>query len=131
MEFNENEAIYLQIAGYVGEHILRQQWLPDQKIPSVRDLAAALQVNPNTVMRTYELLQSQETIYNKRGLGFFVAPDAAQRVRAYRRERFLQQELPAFFATISLLDIDLAEIKQRYDQFQAPAPTPSLSAHEN
>ena len=131
MEFNENEAIYLQIAGYVGEHILRQQWLPDQKIPSVRELAAALQVNPNTVMRTYELLQSQETIYNKRGLGFFVAPDAAQRVRAYRRERFLQQELPAFFATISLLDIDLAEIKQRYDQFQASAPTPSLSTHEN
>ncbi|WP_223649535.1 GntR family transcriptional regulator [Hymenobacter psoromatis] len=129
MEFNENEAIYLQIAGYVGEHILRQQWLPDQKIPSVRDLAATLQVNPNTVMRTYELLQSQETIYNKRGLGFFVAPEAAARVRAYRRERFLQQELPAFFATISLLGIDLAEIKQRYDQFQAP--TPSLAAHEN
>ena len=131
MEFNENEAIYLQIASYVGEHILRQQWLPDQKIPSVRELAAALQVNPNTVMRTYELLQSQETIYNKRGLGFFVAPEAAARVRAYRRERFLQQELPAFFATISLLDIDLAEIKQRYEQFQAQNPTPSLSAHEN
>ncbi len=131
MEFNDNEAIYLQIASYVGEQVLRQQWPPDHKIPSVRELAAELQVNPNTVMRTYELLQSQETIYNKRGLGFFVAPDAAQRVRAYRRERFLQQELPAFFATISLLGIDLAEIKQRYDQFQASAPTPSLSAHEN
>ena len=42
MEFNDNEAIYLQIAGYVSENILRQQWPPDQKIPSVRDLAAEL-----------------------------------------------------------------------------------------
>jgi GntR family transcriptional regulator len=131
MEFTDNEAIYLQIAGYVGEHILRQQWLPDQKIPSVRDLAAELQVNPNTVMRTYEFLQSQGAVYNKRGLGFFVAPDAQQKVRDYRRERFLQQELPAFFNTISLLGISLEELRQRYEQFQAAAAAPTLSAHEN
>jgi len=131
MEFTDNEAIYLQIAGYVGEHILRQQWLPDQKIPSVRDLAAELQVNPNTVMRTYEFLQSQGAIYNKRGLGFFVAPEAPQKVRDYRRERFLQQELPAFFNTISLLGIGLDELRQRYEQFQAAPAAPSLSAHEN
>ena len=118
MEFNDNEAIYLQIAGYVGENILRQQWPPDQKIPSVRDLAAELQVNPNTVMRTYEFLQSQGVVYNKRGIGFFVDPEASQKVRAYRRERFLQHELPAFFNTISLLDISLAELQQRYAQFK-------------
>ena len=124
MEFNDNEAIYLQIAGYVGENILRQQWPPDQKIPSVRDLAAELQVNPNTVMRTYEFLQSQGVVYNKRGIGFFVDPDASQKVRAYRRERFLQQELPAFFNTISLLDISLAELQQRYAQFKQEQATP-------
>lgn len=124
MEFNDNEAIYLQIAGYVGENILRQQWPPDQKIPSVRDLAAELQVNPNTVMRTYEFLQSQGVVYNKRGIGFFVDPDASQKVRAYRRERFLQHELPAFFNTISLLDISLAELQQRYAQFKQEQATP-------
>jgi GntR family transcriptional regulator len=124
MEFNDNEAIYLQIAGYVGENILRQQWPPDQKIPSVRDLAAELQVNPNTVMRTYEFLQSQGVVYNKRGIGFFVDPDASQKVRAYRRERFLQHELPAFFNTISLLDISLAELQQRYAQFKEEQATP-------
>ncbi|MGI4743621.1 MAG: GntR family transcriptional regulator [Janthinobacterium lividum] len=132
MEFSDNEAIYLQIASYVGEQVLRQQWPPDQKIPSVRELAAELQVNPNTVMRTYELLQSQGIVYNRRGLGLFVAPAGATQVRAHRRERFLQQELPAFFNTISLLDIGLAELAQRYEAFKtaqaAPlAPTP----HEN
>ena len=92
MEFRDNEAIYLQIAGYVSEKILRQQWPPDDKIPSVRDLAGELQVNPNTVMRTYEFLQNQGVLYNKRGIGFFVAPDAAQHVNQLRRARFLQQE---------------------------------------
>jgi GntR family transcriptional regulator len=132
MEFNDNEAIYLQIASYVGENILRQQWPPDGKIPSVRDLAAELQVNPNTVMRTYDLLQSQEVIYNKRGLGFFVAPDAASRVQAGRRERFLQHELPAFFNTISLLGIGFEELSQRYAHFKAApgAPVSLASSHE-
>lgn len=132
MEFTDNEAIYLQIASYAGEQVLRQQWPPDQKIPSVRELAAELQVNPNTVMRTYELLQSQGVVYNRRGLGLFVAPAGAAQVRAHRRERFLQHELPAFFNTISLLDISLAELAQRYEAFKTAqatnlAPTP----HEN
>ncbi len=118
MEFRDNEAIYLQIAGYVSERILRQQWPPDQKIPSVRDLAGELQVNPNTVMRTYEFLQNQGVVYNKRGIGFFVAPDAGQKVQQYRRERFLQQELPEVFKTILLLDIGLEELQQRYAQFK-------------
>ncbi|WP_375435649.1 GntR family transcriptional regulator [uncultured Hymenobacter sp.] len=124
MEFNENEAIYLQIAGYVSEHILRGLWPPDDKIPSVRELAGDLQVNPNTVMRTYEHLQSQQVIYNKRGIGFFVAPGGPQRVQELRKVRFLQQELPAFFRTIRLLGVDLTEVQERYVQFLAEHPEP-------
>ncbi|MBW3127648.1 MULTISPECIES: GntR family transcriptional regulator [Hymenobacter] len=118
MEFKDNEAIYLQIAGYMSDHILLGKWAGDEKIPSVRELAGDLQVNPNTVMRTYDLLQQQEVIYNKRGLGFFVAPEAAQQVKALRKERFLQQELPEFFKTVSLLDISLEEVQERYTRFQ-------------
>ena len=137
MEFKDNEAIYLQIAGYVSDNIARRLWLPDDKIPSVRDLAADLQVNPNTVMRTYDFLQSQGIVYNKRGIGFFVAADAEVRVKHLRRTRFLEQELPEFFRTIELLGIDLAEIQQRFAAFKtAPmvpaAPSPLTSnGHEN
>lgn len=137
MEFRDNEAIYLQIAGYVGEKILRQQWPPDDKIPSVRDLAGELQVNPNTVMRTYEFLQNQEVVYNKRGIGFFVAPNAEQKVKAFRKARFLQQDLPELFKTIFLLDIGLEELQQRYAQFKAAQPaiplpfTATPTEHEN
>ena len=118
MEFKDNEAIYLQIAGYVSELILRGKWPPDDKIPSVRELAGTLQVNPNTVMRTYELLQSQDVLYNKRGIGFFVAPVAVAQVQAARRERFLSQELPEVFGTMLLLGIGLPEVQRRYEEFK-------------
>lgn len=129
MNFNENEAIYLQIAGYVSEHILRGQWPPDDKIPSVRELAGDLQVNPNTVMRTYEHLQNQQVIYNKRGIGFFVSPDGPQRVQEQRKARFLQQELPTFFRTIRLLGVDLLEVQERYTQFLTEHPEPASTLH--
>ena len=133
MEFRENEAIYLQIAGYVSDNILRRRWPPDEKIPSVRDLAGELQVNPNTVMRTYEFLQNQGVLYNKRGIGFFVAPEAARQVQQLRKSRFLEQDLPEVFKTMLLLDLDFEEIKQRYDQFKTEqlALAPNLISDEN
>ncbi|MGY3088922.1 GntR family transcriptional regulator [Hymenobacter sp. UYAg731] len=124
MEFKDNEAIYLQIAGYVSELILRGKWPPDSKIPSVRELAGDLQVNPNTVMRTYELLQSQDVLYNKRGIGFFVAAAAVEQVQAARRERFLSQELPEVFGTMLLLGIGLPEVQRRYEDFKNAQPQP-------
>jgi len=118
MEFRENEAIYLQIAAYVGEFIMLGKWADEQKIPSVRELAVDLQVNPNTVVRAFEFLQSREVIVNKRGIGFFIAPDAKNKIKSYSKERFLAQELPEFFKNIFLLDISMEEIKERYEQFK-------------
>ncbi len=117
MNFNDREAIYLQIAAYVSDHISLGKWLPEQKIPSVRELAVELQVNPNTVMRTYEHLQNQGVVFNKRGLGLFVAPNALEKIKAQRKERFMQQELPDFFRSLYLLDISLEEVQQQYQQF--------------
>jgi GntR family transcriptional regulator len=59
MEFKDNEPIYLQIAAYVCDNILMEKWPPEQKIPSVRDLAIEMEVNPNTVMRSYECIQQK------------------------------------------------------------------------
>lgn len=119
MEFRENEAIYLQIAAYVGEHIVLGKWPLDQKIPSVRDLAVELQVNPNTVVRAYEFLQNKEVITNKRGIGFFIAADAEMKIKEYSKERFLGNALPEFFKNIYLLDISMKEIEERFEQFKA------------
>jgi len=117
MEFRDNKAIYLQIAEYVCEHILLGRWKTEEKIPSVREMAVTLEVNPNTVMRTYELLQTKNIINNKRGIGFFVAEDAEVQVKAYRKVQFMEDELPILFRNIYLLNIEFDELERRYKSF--------------
>lgn len=117
MEFRDNKAIYLQIAEYVCEHILLEKWPSDQKIPSVREMAVTLEVNPNTVMRTYELLQNKNIINNKRGIGFFVAEEAVANVKSYRKAQFMEDELPPVFRNLYLLNIDFEELQTRYNTF--------------
>ena len=119
MEFRENEAIYLQIAAYVGENIMLGKWPVNEKIPSVRELAVELQVNPNTVVRAYEFLQNKEVILNKRGIGFFMAADAGEKIKDYSKERFLGNELPEFFRNIFLLNISMKEIEERFEKFKS------------
>ena len=118
MEFKDNEAIYLQIAAWVCDNILIHKWPAEQKIPSVRDLAVELEVNPNTVMRSYEYLQNEQIVYNKRGLGLFVAPDGFERVKQLRREKFMQQNLPELFKNMYLLDISVSEVAKQYEDFK-------------
>jgi DNA-binding transcriptional regulator YhcF (GntR family) len=117
MEFNDKQAIYLQIADYVCEQIVLQQWAVEERIPSVRDLATTVAVNPNTVAKTYDFLQQKEIIFNKRGIGYFVDASATQKIKAYRRERFLETDLPEFFRNLYLLDIGMEEIEDRYQEF--------------
>lgn len=117
MEFNDKQAIYLQIADYVCEQIVLQHWPTEERIPSVRDLATLVAVNPNTVAKTYEFLQQKEIIFNKRGIGYFVDASATEKIKAYRRERFLETDLPEFFRNLYLLDIGMEEIEDRYYAF--------------
>ncbi len=117
MDFSANKAIYVQIAEHVCEHIMLGTWKDEEKVPSVRDLAVQLEVNPNTVMRTYDLLQQKAIIANKRGVGFFLTADAVQQVKSYRKAMFLEEELPQLFRNIYLLDIGLEELQKRYHNF--------------
>ena len=117
MEFNPNRAIYLQIADHICEHILIGTWKIETKIPSVRELAIDLGVNPNTVMRTYDFLQQHGIIMNKRGVGFFVPVDSFSQIKKYKRAIFMEEDLPQVFKNIYLLDISLEELKQKYDAY--------------
>jgi GntR family transcriptional regulator len=117
MEFRDNKAIYLQIAEYVCEHILLGKWKADEKVPSVRELAVEMEVNPNTVMRTYELLQNKNIINNKRGIGFFVDEAAIDNVRNYRKQQFIVDDLPVVFRNIYLLNIGFNELENQYKTF--------------
>ena len=118
MQFRESTVIYLQIADYICERILLKKWKTGERIPAVRELAVQLEVNPNTVMRTFEFLQGQNIIHNQRGIGYFVSPDAIKNVTQYRKTEFIEKELPHFFRSLSLLGMDLDELKPRYEKFR-------------
>ena len=67
-----------------------------ERAPSVRELAVNWEINPNTVMRAYTLLAEAGVIVNRRGVGFFIAPDAAQKALAKQRHEFIAADLPRF-----------------------------------
>jgi len=126
MDFRDKQAIYLQIAEHVSEQVLLGRWPVGEKIPSVRELAAELEVNPNTVMRTYDFLNQKGVISNKRGIGYFPTDEASEQIKVYRREQFLENDLPVFFKNLYLLGIELSEIEARYEQFIAAHYQPKL-----
>ena len=103
MEFKETPAIYIQIAEYVCEQILLKKWKLGDKIISIRDFAVSMEVNPNTVQRAYDFLQQRDIITNKRGIGYFIEDDAMERILSFRREQFMENELPVFMRNIYLL----------------------------
>ena len=111
MDFSQNKPIYLQIADSICEKILKGEHLPDERILSVRELGISLGVNPNTIARVYEHLQGMEIIYNKRGIGYFVSPDAPERILQMQREEFLKNELPVVVKKMKLLGIPLEVLK--------------------
>ncbi len=118
MQFKESQAIYLQIADYVCEKILLKEWKTDERIPSVRELAVQLEVNPNTVMRTFDFLQQQSIIYNQRGIGYFVGAGAYKNALQYRKEAFSEKDLPSIFRNLYLLGMELDELKPRFDKYK-------------
>lgn len=110
MEYNDQRAIYLQIADMICEKVLTGSWKADERVPSVRELASDFQVNPNTVMRTYNFLQQSEIIYNQRGIGYFLCEDAKQKTLELKKEVFLEKELPQFINKLTLLGYQLSDL---------------------
>lgn len=113
MDFKRQKAIYIQIADYLLENILAGSLQKGDKVQSVREMAATVQVNPNTVVRSFNYLQDKGIIVNQRGIGYFVAEDALEKTWALKRDTFIQQELPEVFKMMDLLKMsfdDLAEI---------------------
>lgn len=114
MNFKENKPIYQQIADHICDEIIAGKLAPDARIPSVREYAAELEVNANTVMRTFDTLQSLEIIYNKRGIGYFVDSDARAKILQSRRNSFMEEESQQFFRQAHSLGISVSEITAMY-----------------
>ena len=117
MNFKESKSIYLQIADRICDEILQGQYKEEERIPSVREYAATVEVNANTVVRSFDYLQGQDIIYNKRGLGYFVAQGGRERILELRKAVFLRDELPEFFRQLKMLGIPLSDVEKMYQDY--------------
>ncbi|MBP6610065.1 MAG: GntR family transcriptional regulator [Paludibacter sp.] len=117
MKFNDTQPIFVQISEWVFERILARNWTPGERIPSVRDLAIELEVNPNTVMRTYDRLQLVDVIYNKRGVGYFLSEQAFELVLNIRRAEFMTAELPVLVKNMHLLGLTPADVEKAFNLY--------------
>lgn len=116
--FKENsKAIYLQIADRICDSILSGELNPEDRLPSVREQGAYLQVNPNTVMRTYEYLSQRQIIQNRRGIGYFVSPGARETVMSLRSSEYLDSEIYDFFHQLELLGISPDTLREKYREY--------------
>ena len=110
MEFRKQKSIYQQIADRLMDQMLAGTPAPDERMPSVRDVAVSLGVNPNTVMRSFDYLQGEGIIYNRRGVGYFASPDAKDKILAIQRREFLEEDLPIIKQKIRMLGISIEEL---------------------
>ena len=119
MEFKTATTIYEQIAGMLEDNILSGELPEGDRLPSVRKLAAEVQVNPNTVQRTFQALLDAEIVTQQRGIGYFVAEGAKRRIARARRRLFETEVLPEQFRQLSLLGFEPDEIATLYRSYLA------------
>lgn len=115
MEFQNGKSIFLQIADTITDKIVSGELPAGEKIPSVRELASQMGVNPNTIMRTYSELQAMGIIENQRGIGYFVNPEAQEIIVQGKKEEFFSKILPEFLRQAELLEITSSELKKHIE----------------
>ena len=121
MTFTNDKAIYIQMADRLCDEILAGTYQDDDRIPSVREYAVLLQVNTNTAVKAYDQLARDGSIYNKRGLGYFVTQGARKEIRKARKREFMKETLPELFRQMRLLDITLEDVEKAYANTHHPA----------
>ena len=102
--------VYLRLRGTIAAGILREDYRTGDQLPSVRALAAEHGANPLTVAKAYQSFQDDGYVEVRRGVGMFVLPGAAERLRVAERERFVTSHWPRIRGYIELLGLDAAEL---------------------
>ena len=91
---NEDRPVYLRLRNSIAAMILEGRVRDGDPLPSVRSLAADYGANPLTVAKAYQTFQEEGLVVVKRGVGMFVAPQAAERLRTTERKDFLENRWP-------------------------------------
>lgn len=115
-EFDPTRPIYLQIMESVIVSAVRGDHLPGSQLPSVRDMAATMGVNPNTMARAYQELERDGFLQTRRGEGSFVTGEAGRIDR--ERQRLANDARQRFTEQIRELALTRPQVKQLLKQIE-------------
>jgi DNA-binding transcriptional regulator YhcF (GntR family) len=110
---SHEKPVYVRLREVIADAILAGRYSDGDPLPSVRALAAEQGANPLTVAKAYQGFQDEGFIVVRRGVGMFVAPGAAARLRNAQRDDFIKHEWPAIRERMARLEIDLNDLVAR------------------
>ena len=108
--FDDRSPIYVQIANGIKDEVLKGALKEDEQVMSTTQYAAFFQINPATAAKGFAQLVDEGVLYKKRGIGMFVSPDARERLRSQRRERFFADVVDPMLAEARMVGVDIDEI---------------------
>ena len=110
---NADSPVYIRLRGTIAAGILRGDYAAGDQLPSVRAFAAEHGANPLTVAKAYQSFQDDGYVEVRRGVGMFVLPGAAERLRLAERKTFVADHWPRIRGYIDLLGLDAADLLER------------------
>jgi GntR family transcriptional regulator len=116
MNFKPNYPIYLQVADFISEKVLKEEWRNGDKLPALKDLAVTTSVNPNTVIKGLGYLVDNNILTTQRGVGYFLTEDARAITLELKRRQFIEEVLPEVFSSMDLLGLGLYELTRIYEE---------------
>ncbi len=115
MEFQNNQPIYLQVIHDIKRKLVRGEIRSGEKLSSVRELALAYQINPNTASRVYKEMESMGLCFTKRGLGTFITEDEEKIMEI--RQGMADEYLREFVGGMTRLGFNFQEIKEMLGKY--------------
>ena len=116
MMYYSDKAIFVKIAERLCDDILSGRYHEGNRVPSVRELAAEYEVNTNTALRSFEILQRENILLQQRGIGMLVAKGAQRKIRTARKKEFLTKEMPEFFRRLELLGLSIDDVTTAWEE---------------
>ena len=124
MIYQNERAIYVRIAERICDDILSGKYAEEERVPSVRELAAEYEVNTNTALRAFDILQRDGILAQQRGIGMLVEHGARRRIRAARRKAFLEHDMPDFFRRLRLLGMTIDDVVEAWQAAEGQGTAP-------
>ncbi len=115
LNYRDAKPIYEQIKEGIRHLLLTNAIAADEKLPSVRELASTLAINPNTIQRAYKELEAEGYVYSVKGRGTFAsATDSIHR----NREQELLLTFDDVVSELFVLDVSGEELRCRMDHLE-------------